>query len=289
MSKELKFLYQSSIKKQIVEEKREKDPKDPAIEIVKKVKSAKPVKVAILKPTRRLFDAADEFYAQRVNYYVTKGLMPLSLFAKRYANDGGAVSEPEKKVIEDLRTEIAKYQEEYFSLDGKDVSETTTKKRQELLLKINNVNQQLNSIQNAYADIYDNTAEMKARNKTIEWWVLQLTYADLDGQGQKPFFGEGDYDKKYEVYEDYEDESDPFILEVIGFCSYLVSFWLTARGSLSKEDLAKLEFEAMEKLYFETVSDYEVEEKEETPVAKVEEPTPESQVTETPKPVTPTV
>lgn len=286
-TKKINWLYETSVKKQVEEKVVTKDEKDPTIEVTRTTKKAKPIKVAILKPNRRLFESAEIFYAATVADYIRRGLLPLSLAAKRYANDGGPISDPEKDVINALRDEVTKYELEYFSLDTKDVSDTTKAKRNELLVKINDVNARLNSIQNAYSDIYDNTAEMKAKNKTIEWWVLHLAYYDLDEKGYKPIFGDGPYESKLDVYENLDDNGDPFTLEAIGICSYLISFWLTARGTLSKEEMANLEFKAMESLYLESVTSYKVEETEEKPTVKLNEtPPPEEPAKPAEKPLT---
>lgn len=270
MSKELKWLYQTSVDKLIETKETVKDPKDPSIEITKTVKKKSSVKVGILKPSRKLFESAEIFYATKVADYIRIGLLPFSLVQKRYANDGGPLSEPEKKVIEDLRDEVTKCKGEYFAFATDDTSDDTKTKKNELLVRINDINTKLNNIENAYSDIFDNTAEVKARNKTIEWWVLHLTYYAPD-KDYKCIFGDGNYEEKYQVYDGLEDQDDPFLLEIISLCSYLISFWLTARGSLTKDELAKIEFNTMEKLYLETVSTYKIEETEEKPQVQLTE------------------
>jgi len=260
---QLKFLYETTVKKQVESKVTTKDPKDPSIEVTKTVKTAKPIKIAILKPRRNLYESAEIFYAKKIADFMREGLLAYSLVQKRYANDGGALSEPEKQLIEDLRDEVTKCKNEYFAFDNADVSEETNTKKNELLVRINDVNSKLSSIENAYADIFDNTAEVKAKNKTIEWWVLHLCYYDLDGKGYQPIFAGDTHDARFKSYDDIEDKDDPFDLEAISLCSYLISFWLTARGSLTKDELEKIEFSTMEKLYLETVSTYEVENDEE--------------------------
>lgn len=262
MSKALKFLYETTVKRQVETKVTTKDPKDPSIEVTKTIKKAQPIKVAILRPRRNLFEAAEIFYAKKVADFIKDGLLPFSLVQKRYANDGGALSEPEKKIMDDLRDQVTKCKNDYFSFDENDKSEATKTKKNELLVRINDVNSKLSSIENAYADIFDNTAEVKARNKTIEWWVLNLSYYDPENKEYTPVFTGETHADKLACYDDIEENDDPFILEVISLCSYLISFWLTARGSLNKDELAKIEFNTMEKLYLETVSIYHVEEDE---------------------------
>ena len=48
----------------------------------------------------------------------------------------------------------------------------------------------------AEESIFEDTAESRARNKSILWWVLNMSYKEEDGK-EVPFFGEGDFDFKF--------------------------------------------------------------------------------------------
>jgi hypothetical protein len=262
--KDLKFLYETTVKKQVEEKVTEtKEEGGQKIEISKTVKKAKPIKLAILKPQRKLYEGAEIFYAKQIADYIKAGLLPYSLVAKRYANDGGPLSEPEKERLEKLKKEAEELELQFFQLIGDGEKESKT--RNELLIKINKINSEVGGIQNAYADIFENTAEMKSRNKTIEWWVLHLAYIDEDDKGFKPLFGEGDLTAKLSVYDDFSDNENDFYNEAIKKLSYLISFWFAARAGLTKID-----FESMDTLYDESISSYSVEEDKPAEI-KVEE------------------
>ena len=255
--KELKFIYETQIKRQIEEiaiEKKEENGQQ--IEIKRTVKKAKPIKVAILKPDRKLFKAAEMFYAKTLAEYLKAGLLPYSLVAKRYANDGGPLTEKEILRLKELQTESRKLQQEFYAAEGND--ENKQKQKNDLLIQLNKINIEISQIQNAYSDIFDSSAEVKSRNDTIEWWSLFMIYWDEDGKGYKPTFGDVTYDERVEKLEEFEDKSDPFTIEVVKRLSYLVSFWFTARDTVTQID-----FTTMEKLYTDTMSTYKVEESSE--------------------------
>lgn len=255
MEKVLKFLYETTIKRQIEESAVEtQEEQGKKIEIKRTVKKIKPVKVAILKPDRKLFKGAEMFYAKTLSDYLKGGLLPYSLVAKRYANDGGPLTEQEKIRLRELREKSRELEKEFFTTVGDD-KEKSQGKKNELLLKINEINAEVSNIQNAYSDIFDSTAEMKSRNDTIEWWALSLIYSDEDETGYKPLFTTGTYDEKVAKLESFEDTSDAFYVELIKRLSYLISFWFTARDTVTQID-----FSTMEKLYLDTMSTYKVEE-----------------------------
>ena len=102
--KEMKFIYETSIKRSVEEKVTTKAVQDgQTVEITKTIKKAKPVKVAILKPDRKLFKGAEMFYAKNLSEYLKNGLLPYSLVAKRYANDGGPLTEKEIARLKVLR------------------------------------------------------------------------------------------------------------------------------------------------------------------------------------------
>lgn len=248
--KELKFLYETSISRiveePIIEAREEQGQK---VEIKRITKKAKPVKVAIIKPDRKLFKAAEMFYAITVSDYLKAGLLPYSLVAKRYANDGGPLTEREKVRLKELREESRILEEEFYALVGDEVDKQ--KRRNELLVKINAINTETSTIQNAYSDIFDSTADVKARNDTIEWWSLFLMYIDENGEGYKPIFLDGQYADRITKLEEYEEKADPFYVEVIKRLSYLISFWFASRDTVTSID-----FKTMEKLFVDTISKY---------------------------------
>jgi hypothetical protein len=254
--KELKFLYETTVEKQVEEKVTDiREENGQKVEITRTVKKSKPIKLAILKPGRRLYEGADIFYAKQIADFIRAGLLPYSLVAKRYANDGGALSEPEKVRLMKLKDEVSELEAKFFTLIEQ---ADKTDDRNKLLTQINKINEEITTIQNAYADIFDNTAEIKARNKAIEWWALHLSYIN-EGEGYKPIFSDGTYDEKIDKYDELSEQESAFTDECIRKLSYLISFWFAARSALSKID-----FESMDKLYQDTVTDYKIV-NEETP------------------------
>ncbi len=272
MSQEIiKYLYETKIKKEVEEQQVENSIVDgKTITITSPIKKIKDIKVAIQQPNRKLYKGAELFYSKTLANYLKEGLMPYSLVAKRYANDGGPLTEAEIKRLTELREVLKTLEKEFFTTLTSVVDTVTVPtdasvvgKKSDILLKINEVNSEVSAIQNAYADIFDNTAEMKSRNDTIEWWSLFLINMDEDDKGYQPLFGQGDptkqedYHKKVTKLEDFEDKNNKFYNEVIKRMSYLISFWFTAKTALTQVD-----FQTMEKLYIDTSSDYHVNELE---------------------------
>ena len=278
--KPLKFLYETTLDKQVEESVVEiKEDNGEKIEIKRTIKKNKPIKLAIQKPDRKLFKGAEMFYAQTLSSYLKAGLLPYSLVAKRYANDGGPLTEREKLRLDELRTESRELEQEFFGVVGDD--STKQAKKNELLIKINSTNVEIGNIQNSYSDIFDSSAEIKSRNDTIEWWTLHLLYIDETSTGYTSIFGNGTYEDRIAKIEEIEDEANPFYIEAIKRLSYLISFWFSARDTVTQID-----FNTMEKLYIDTMSSYKpVETPEATKITELPSVAPVISVV----PVTPVV
>lgn len=273
----IKFLYETNVQKQVEEKVLEKRIENgEEIEVARTVKKLKPVKIAVQRPDRRKNKEAEIFFAKRLSIYLKEGLLPHSLVTKRYINDGGPLSEGEKQLVENLRERYVTLQEEYFGMTLP-LTDEQTKRRGDIILELNEINKTLRDIQSNYSEVFSNTAEAKSKADTIEWWILKLSYADLDGKGYAPLFGEGDFDAQMQKLDELESEDDVFINEIIKKLSYFISFWHTAGQAVMQDD-----FKSAEENYEKNVTDYLVEETKEEPAAEVKEPAPQAAVVETP-------
>jgi len=87
--------------------------------------------------------------------------------------------------------------------------------------------------------LFEQTAEARARNKAIMWWVLFVAYTREDEEEEwKPLFNGDTYDEKYESYDELQNLGDPFFDEVSQQLAYFISFWYN--GQLSEpEDFSR--------------------------------------------------
>lgn len=251
-----KYIYETTVKKEVINKvTEEREENGQKIQITKEVKTSKPIKVAILKPDRKKYKEADIFYAKTLSNYLKEGLLPHSLVSKRYMNDGGPLTENEKKTLNAMRDRYNELQEEYFKMESPFTDEQN-KRRGEIISEMSEINRVVKEIKNSYSDIFENTAEAKSKNDAIEWWVLNLSLIDEDNSGYKLYYGDGDYDLKMKSLENIELKDDPFSNEVIKKLSYFISFWYASGANVSVED-----FKTAEEHYESNVSDYMKEEK----------------------------
>jgi hypothetical protein len=87
----------------------------------------------------------------------------------------------------------------------------------------------------AQASLFDQTAENRARNKTILWWILHLSFMiDKDGK-ESSVFGDGAFEERLALYDGIEDDQDEWLKTVIKKFAFYVSFWYMGRASTQEE------------------------------------------------------
>jgi hypothetical protein len=241
--------------------KKGKDEDGKEIEISKTLKKNNPVSFKLQKPTRRQFEDGELYYAVKLSEGIKAGLLTTAQVAKRYENDGGVYTDAEKARLRELRNDITELQSEYFKIDGED--ETADQDKIRILSQINDSRNEISDIENVHQYIYDQTAEVKARNKTILWWILAIAHKQ-DDQNRNRFlemFGSGELDDKLDSYDKMEEDGDNFTQEALKKLAYYVSYWYVSKN-VSADD-----FKTVNSLYAQSsdyilVEDEDEEEKE---------------------------
>lgn len=264
----VKSLYNFSLQKTVEEKVLEiREENGQKVEVWKPVKKKVPVNFRLVKPTRRIAEASDLYNAKLISEYIQMGIMPLSLVAKRFGNDGGPLTEDERKYIETLEKKARDLNIEYYKFAGENSPEALAKK-EELIADIVRIQQDINSVQNAYLSLFENTAEMKAKRKMIDWWSITLAQEEKEVNGKKEFvsiFDGKTMDEKFNKLNDYIESADPFLREIANIFGFFISAWVSASIDMDEEN-----FKNLDKTYQEKFSELaaaeklEQEEKEKT-------------------------
>lgn len=212
-----------------------KNEKGEEIKVTKKVSKREQTKVFLRKPTRALFDEAELFYGVRLSEGIKAGLLTRALLAKRFTNDGGIFSEIDKEQYTSLYLKLFQLQNEFQRLSVKEKSKEEELQYNNLIKDIAESREKIQDYEFAQASLFDQTAENRARNKTIMFWVLNLSYKDNDNGAFSPVFGDGTFEDKLKEYDRLEEASDPFFEKLCQKLVLLISFWYMGRASTQEE------------------------------------------------------
>lgn len=157
----------------------------------------------IKKPTRTEVEELDIFHSAIFSKYMQMGVQTRAAVDKYYLdNCEGALTKEDSKEMFRLREELSKKSEELYRASG----EKEGDKRVALYQEIADISEKIRKYNEYYSHIYDNTAENKARNKTIDFAFLNLSVV-----GEKLIFEvdeENPQKRMVEQYKKMEESTD---------------------------------------------------------------------------------
>ena len=207
------------------------------VSTTKTVKKSVDKTFVVKKPSRALYDEAELFYGVKLAEGIKAGLLTRALLAKRFNNDGGILSDPEKEKFSKLYMSLFEKQARVIDIENKPKRDRTKEEEIELELILEELSasrEQIQEFEMSQASLFDQTAENRARNKTILWWVLNLAYQKEGDDYTEVFRGE-DNDARLAHYDRYEEMEDDFIDEMLKRFSYVVSFWFITKADTKEE------------------------------------------------------
>ena len=241
---------EETVQEKSVEKKKDGSEVTTSKDVVKEVS----YKFFLRRPTRAMTDEAELYYGVRLAEGIKAGLLTRALLEKRFENDGGTRSEQDTKKYKAITDKLKKFYEEQtkiLEISEKKRTSSQKKRLKELEMEVRPVRKDLRDLQLQEDSLYEETAESRARNKVILWWMLHLSHSEQEGKDVE-FFGSGDLEGKLKIYDEIDEGEDFFEIAVARKFAYYVSFWFVGRPNTQQEfqqmvDLAiKLDDEEVE-------------------------------------------
>ena len=225
------------------------------------VKKEVPYKIILKKPNRTELEEGDMFYSLELNKFIKMGLMTKAMLAKQYGNQGGVWSEKEQKIYAELLYKMHQKQLEIqeFSILNESGTLSTRQKEKlnEAVKEMSYIKKDLTEYEMVQNSLFDHTADVKARNRAIMWYLLHLSFfieGEEDDAPTEVMFNGDSFDEKYNDYEMMEEKGDILFNQVIDKLSSVTTIWYVS-GNQDPENI--------EKIFSEMKRDQESEESEE--------------------------
>lgn len=184
----------------------------------------------IKNPSRTQKQNGEIEYAKQLAKFVKAGLLPKAAWSTILENLGGTVSDADAEqysAAKRLFFEVGIRLNELNQLA--ELSEEQKDEKIDLEIQIDEAKKRIQSFELEQIYIFENTAEAKARNATINWWMTELAYKDES----TPFFVGQSLDEKLDWYEDLDenDAAQKISLKAGQRFSYFISLWFLNRIS----------------------------------------------------------
>jgi hypothetical protein len=196
-------------------------------------------KFALLYPNRKLREDGEIFYAAETSRFAKAGVLPKAAWNTILSNGGGSISEKEREIYGTLLIKFRDLSFELQSILIKNESERTESEKKhadELITELDDIRKEIQSFESSQIAIFENTAEAKARNRAILWWLLNMSYQKDNEEYSPLFIGDSFEEKlnKYDIFEEAEKE-DSFMLGIIRRFTYLITLWFLGRAESNLE------------------------------------------------------
>lgn len=228
------FTVEKSEKKRVEVERKNK--KTGEVETIVQNKTVKnPIKFVVKKPTRRLADEAEVFYSIQLSKAIKMGIVTKAMLVKKYADNGGALSEEESKQLLKSLKKLNDLENEYQLISStKDNSQKFRK--EELEIEISTLKREMINLESSLQSVYQHTADAKAEKETLLWYLVNLSKIENENGELVNWFEGLDYEEQLEnFYKKYEEE-EGFNSEVVSKLSKIVGYWFYAQ-SATKENI----------------------------------------------------
>ena len=236
---ESKNLYSFTLfseKENTVEEKRIDEQTKEEITVVKKVTEKVPFQIVLKKPTRRQIEEADLEYSVEMSKCIKKGILTKAMLAKKYSDTGGMLSENESKRLVDLYRKIYDLQNENIRLESSTKKKENKEKINEIVEDLTKTRKEIIDIESNYRSLFDHTADSKAQNRLLLWYILNLTYLKTDSESlEEPYFKGEDFEDKLHNFYEKEEAADENYGVISKKVSTLVAFWFFNQASSEKD------------------------------------------------------
>lgn len=185
-------------------------------------------KFYILKPTRSSKQKGEIEYAKQLGFFVKNGLLPKAAWSTILDNLGGTVSENDAKNYEKNRNLFIEKSIELNKINQKsELSEEDKLNITKLESEIGAAQMEMQAFELEQIYIFENTAEAKARNATIQWWMTELAYKNEN----EKFFQGNTFEEQMDWYDTLNDKNpdDEIKLKAGQKFSYLITMWFLNR------------------------------------------------------------
>lgn len=209
----------------------------------KTVKKEVPYTVTIYQPSRRQVEDADMEFSVEMSKCIKRGILTKAMLAKKYSDSGGLLSEEDSSTLIRLYRELGEIQNSLGKLTTKKSKSSAEKKKEEELTEsFAETRRNIVDLETTYQNLFNHTADTKAQNKAILWYMLNLSFVKDQLDDEKPLFAGSSNEEKEDSYYQLEEGGDEIFDLAKEKLMTFVSFWYFSQNP-SEEEFKNLEEE----------------------------------------------
>lgn len=226
-----------------MEEREGKEGEKEQVEVTKEVEESVPYRIILKQPNRREMEEAELEYSIEMSRCIKQGILTKAMLSKKYSDSGGLMAEEDAKKLSRLYMKFGELSNDLTRLTTK--ASKTTREEQRILEKsgeLGETRKEIVDMETNYASLFNHTADSRAANKAVTWYLLNLSYMrrDEDDEIEPIFKGQEFSDKVDEYYRLEESGSELYHLISSKIATY-ISYWYYSAGAVTDKDFQKLQ------------------------------------------------
>ena len=189
-----------------------------------------PVEIKINQPSRRQMQEADMEFSVEMSRCIRSGILTKAMLLNKYSDTGGLISESDAKSMVGAADDLRDLQAELTILNLKPEAERTKKEKEkidDITSSILAKRKTLMEKETSYITLFNHTADIKAQNRAILWYILNLTFYkdETEGGDFSPLFPGKGFEEREAVMFDYEDSENEIYQKCYSKLASIVSHW----------------------------------------------------------------
>lgn len=246
-----KSIYTFNVEKvsKITEKRTEKYTDENGVEkervISELVEKAVPVEILIKMPNRKQIQEAEMIYSIEMSKCIKQGILTKTMLLNKYSDTGGLVNEKDSQELNSNYEKYYNLQVEVANLNLKPESDRTDEDKQLINEKQSDlieIRKLIVERETSYLNLFNHTADTKAQNKAILWYVLTLSHYKDSTKNHNdfvPIFNGKTFEEKEESLYALEDKDDEIYNKTYNKLASIISFWFFT-GKIDKEEFDKI-------------------------------------------------
>ena len=227
----------------IAKKKNKETGKMEEIQTVKKVAKEVPYTVTLYEPSRRQVEDADMEFSIEMSKCIKRGILTKAMLAKKYSDSGGLLTEEDSQKLVRSYAKLGEVQSDLGRLMSKKKKSQEEKEAETRLTEeFAETRRIIVDLETAYQNVFNHTADTKAQNRTILWYLINLSFVTDSVGIERPMFEGEDYDELLDDYYQKDEKGD----DIYDLCREklmaFISFWYFSQNA-SEEDFKSLEEE----------------------------------------------
>jgi len=206
-----------------------------------KIKKQIPVEINILLPNRKQMQEADMEFSIEMSKCIRNGILTKAMLLNKYSDTGGLISDTDAKTMVSAASEIGDLQSRLTILNLKPESERDDDYRQKIEKVTSEILQRRKTLiekETSYMTLFNHTADIKAQNRAILWYILNLTQFKDNSKKNAEFewlFPGKTFDVKEAAMFEYEENKNEIYEKCYSKLASLISYWFFTSNTEKEE------------------------------------------------------